>query len=132
MAVIGSFGKTITFETSDKRILSFKGFKREISGRWASHERVGKKPLKQFLGPDADKVTFTVTLNAWHGVKPRSTLDKIEKAVKKGTPENLVVGGVRVGSGKMVITGASQSWDEIYNKGELVRASVELTLEEYV
>ena len=131
MAVIGSFGKTVTFETSDQRILSFKGFKREIKGRWASHERVGKKPLKQFLGPDADSVTFTVTLNAWHGVKPRSTLDRIEQSVKKGTPEYLVIASQRVCSGKMVITSASQTWDEIYNKGELVRASVELTLEEY-
>ena len=131
MAVIGSFGKTIVFETSDKKILSFKGFKREIKGRWAKHERVGKKPRKQFLGPDEDTVTFTVTLNAWHGVKPRSTLDKIEQSIKKGTPQYLVIGSIRVGSGKMVITAASQTWDEIYNKGELVRASVELTLEEY-
>lgn len=131
MAVIGNFGKTITFETSDRRILNFKGFKREVKGRWANHDRVGKKPRKQFLGPDADSVTFTVTLNAWHGVKPRSTLAKIEKSVKKGTPENLVIANQRVGSGKMVITGASETWDEIFNKGELVRASVELTLEEY-
>lgn len=131
MSVIGSFGETITFETSDAKILSFKGFKREIKGRWASHERVGKKPRKQFLGPEADTVTFTVTLNAWHGVKPRTTLDRIEQSVKNGTPEYLVIGNNQVGSGKMVITSASQTWDEVFNKGELVRASAELTLEEY-
>lgn len=131
MAVIGSFGKTVTFETSDKKILSFKGFKREVKGRWASHERIGKKPRKQFLGPDADKVTFTVTLSALHGVRPRKTLNRIEQSILKGTPEFLVIGNSRVGSGKMVITSASQTWDEIFNRGELVRASVELTLEEY-
>lgn len=131
MATIGCFGDLITFETSDARILSFQGFKREVSGRWASYERVGRKPLKQFLGADADKVTFTVSLNAWHGVPPRATLERIEQAVKLGLADILVIGGSRVGDGSMVITSASETWDEIYNMGELIRAKVDLTLEEY-
>lgn len=128
---IGNFGKLITFETNDKRILSPKNFKREVSGRWAEHERIGKVPLRQFLGPENAKVTFTITLDARHGVKPRKTMSKIEKYIKKGTAENLVIGGTKVGKTKMTINSMSESWDEIWNKGELVRASVDLTFEDY-
>lgn len=131
MAKIGSFGKTIVFETSDARILQPKGLKKEVSGRWTSHSRIGKKPLKQFLGPDADSVTLKIDLDARHGVKPRKTLEKIEKAVKKGTPEKLAIGGKMVSKYRMVITKASETWDEIWDHGELVRASIDLTFEEY-
>ena len=131
MAKIGNFGKTIIFETSDARILQPKGFKKEVSGRWAKHSRVGKKPLKQFLGPDDDRVTFSIDLDTRHGVKPRKTLEKIENCIKKGTPEKLAIGGKMVSKYKMVITKASETWDEVWNHGELVRASIDLTFEEY-
>ena len=62
MSKIGNFGSAITFETSDSKILNFNDFQRESSGRWAEHARIGRKPLKQFLGPAADKVTFTISL----------------------------------------------------------------------
>lgn len=131
MAKIGNFGKLIVFETSDAKILQPKGLKKEVSGRWATHSRIGKKPLKQFLGPEADKVTFTVSLDVNHGVKPRKTIKAIEKYVKNGTPDKLAIGGEMISDGKMVITSMSETWDEIWNKGELIRASLDLTLEEY-
>lgn len=131
MAKIGNFGKSLIFETSDKKILQPKGLKREVSGRWAVHSRIGKRPLKQFLGPEADSVTFRVELDARHGIKPRKTLEKIERCIRKGTPEKLAIGGKMVGKNRMVITKASETWDEVWNRGELVRASIDLTLEEY-
>lgn len=131
MAKIGNFGKLIVFETSDARILQPKGLKKEVSGRWASHSRIGKKPLKQFLGPEADKVTFSITLDVNHGVKPRKTIKAIENYVKKGTPDKLVIGGEMIMDNKAIITAISETWDEIWNGGELIRASMDLTLEEY-
>lgn len=128
---IGNFGRLITFETSDRRILSPQKFKREVSGRWAAHSRIGKKPLRQFLGPDTDKVTFTIQLDARHGVRPRRTINAIEKHIRNGTPETLVIGGKKVGSSKMTINSVSETWDEIWNRGELVRASVDISVEEY-
>ncbi len=129
MAQIGNFGSKITFETSDSKILSFSSFKKEVSSRWTDHEIVGKAPKKQFMGPDNAKVTFSMTLDARHGVRPMSTLKTIEKCVTSGTPYSLVIGGTKVG--KFVMTQASETWDEIFNKGELVRATVSVTLQEY-
>lgn len=128
---IGSIGKLITFETSDKRILNPKGLKKEVSGRWATHARVLKKPRRQFLGPDTVKITFTIVLDAVHGVKPRKTLKAIEKDVKKGTPRSIVIGGKKVVANKITINSISETWDEVWNKGELVRATAELSIEEY-
>lgn len=129
---IGNIGKTIIFETSDKRILNFTNMSRTVKGRWASHPRIGKKPKRQFLGPDSEGMTFTVVLNAEHGVKPYKTLKNIEKAVKKGTPKKVVIGKKALGKNKFVITEVSETYDRVLNKGELVKATCEITLEEYL
>lgn len=129
---IGHIGKTVVFETSDAKILNFKKMQRTVKGRWASHSRVGKKPRKQFLGPDADQLTFTITLNAEHGVKPRKTVENIEKLIRTGKPQTVVIGSKKVGSNKYAITEISENWETILNKGEVVKITCDITLEEYL
>lgn len=129
---IGHIGKTVVFETSDAKILNFKKMQRTVKGRWASHSRIGKKPKKQFLGPDADQLTFTITLNAEHGVKPRKTVENIEKLIRTGKPQTVVIGSKKVGAGKYAITEISESWDTILNRGEVVKITCDITLEEYL
>lgn len=131
MAVIGCFGTYLVFETSDAKIFNFNGLKRTVSGRWATHERIGLKPLKQFLGPGADQITFTVKLDAQHGIRPKDTLELIGLCVSYGLPGYLVIGNRRVGVSRFVVTQMSETWDCVWNGGELVQATVELTLEEY-
>ena len=131
MAKIGSFGKSIIFETSDKRILTPNGLQKKISARWQKHDLINATPRQQFIGPDLDQVTFTITLDANHGVKPRKTMENIQKLIKNGTPDRLVIGKSAVGAGKYVITEVSESWDRILNKGELLQAKVDITLEQY-
>ena len=129
---IGHIGKTVVFETSDAKILNFKKMQRIVKGRWASHSRVGKKPKKQFLGPDADQLTFTITLNAEHGVKPRKTVENIEKLIRTGKPQTVVIGSKKIGSNKYVITEISENWETILNQGEVVKIICDITLEEYL
>ena len=128
---IGNFGKLITFEVSDKKILTFRNLKREGEARWKKHERVGKRPLPQFLGPGLDTFSMEITQDARHGVKPRSTMTSIRKHRNAGTPEYLVIKGANVCARKLVITKTSEAWDEVWNKGELVRATMEITFMEY-
>lgn len=129
---IGSLGKTITFEVSSDKVLTFTNLSRTVKGRWTQHNIIESKPKSEFLGPDLDGITFKVSLSAMHGVRPRKTLEKIEKAVRKGTVMNFVVGGKKVGSNSWVITSVSEAWNCVYSKGELVTADVNLTLQEYV
>ncbi len=129
---LGSFGKTIVFSVSANRALPFKNMKREVAGRWKEHEIVGKKPKAEFCGPDVQEIKMTITLSAEHGVKPRQTMDAIAKACEKGTTDYLVVGGKVVGTGKMRITGISEAWERVLNKGEVTRAVLDVTFREYL
>ena len=58
---IGLIGSGIVFTVSEKKVLTFQKFERTTSGRWADHERLNKKPLKQFLGGNADTISLTIT-----------------------------------------------------------------------
>ena len=129
---IGHIGKTVVFETSDAKILNFKTMQRTVKGRWASHFCINQKPKKQFLGSDADQITFTIILNAEHGVKPRKTIEKIEKLIQTGIPQTVVIGSRKVGSNPYVVTEISESWDTILNHGEVVKIVCDITLEEYL
>ena len=104
---------------------------REVSGRWATHETPGIKPRAEFLGPGLQSVSLPITLSASLGVKPRLMLEIIEQMVETGDAEYLILGFRPVGKNRFRITGSSESWDLVYNRGELARAKLTLTLEEY-
>ena len=132
MAEIGNLGELITFQVSSKKVLTFHDMQRSVRGRWASHEIIGKKARSEFLGPDLQQVTLPIFLSAMHRVKPRKTLERIRKAIEKGTPFTFVIGGKKVGKHQWVIDNASETWNEIIEDGRLVAANVTLTLREYV
>lgn len=131
MAKIGTFGK-IRFKISDREALIFQNMKRELSGKWNQMERIGQKPLVSFGGPELQKIIFTVFLDAGLGVSPRDLLEEMEEMAERGTAEYLIIGQRQVGSGRWVLVKSSEAWDKILTKGELLRATAELTLQEYV
>lgn len=131
MAQIGNFGKLITFEVSSEKMLALKDLKRTVVGRWKKHEIVGAAPRSEFQGPDLDETTVTAILSAEHGVKPRATIERLEAAARSGEVDYLIIGGKRVGTGKVYISSISEEWDTIWNKGELVKATINITFAEY-
>ena len=131
MAQIGNFGKLITFEVSSEKMLALKDLKRTVTGRWKKHEIVGAAPRSEFQGPDLDETTVTAILSAEHGVKPRATIERLEAAARSGEVDYLIIGGKRVGTGKVYISSISEEWDTIWNKGELVKATINITFAEY-
>lgn len=131
MATIGNFGKLITFEVSSEKMLALKDLKRTVAGRWKKHEIVGAAPRSEFQGPDLDETTITAILSAEHGVKPRATIERLEAAARSGEVDYLIIGGKRVGTEKVYISSISEEWDTIWNKGELVKATINITFAEY-
>lgn len=132
MSKIGNWGKAITFEVSSKKALTFSKLSRTVSAGWTAHEIVGKKPKFEFTGPEASKVEISdVILSAYHGIKPRQMLEKLEAEIEKGSVNYLYIGGKKIGKNKMKLESISESWDEVWSKGELVRATVDLTFSEY-
>lgn len=127
---IGKLGKLVKFQTSDKRILAYRDYTREINGRWTTHELIGKKPKAEFLGAGQGSVTFTIDLDARFGVKPWKTLHKLRKATARGSVYTLVIGRHRVGNRKWHITRMSEIHNVVLKEGEIFSAQAEITLEE--
>lgn len=126
---VGYFGDVV-FQTSDKRILSFRDFKLNASSSWGEHKRNGMKPEWEFLGPNSEKVSFVVVLDANYGVSPRTVIERLTEYVESGTISVLVIGGKKIGT-KWRATSLSSDWGHIMSGGELAKASATLTLEEY-
>lgn len=131
MAKIGNWGRHIKFSVNSDKVLSFKNFKRTVKGRWADHPIINEKPKKEFQGPDASRVTLDVVLSAYLGTSPKDTIKALEEACENGKAEYLYIGGKKVGKGKMYLESIDEAWDEIWNKGELARATLSLTFAEY-
>ena len=129
--MIGTLGTDLVFETSDNYVLTFSGMTRDLSGRWATHETPGVKPRAEFLGPGLQSVSLPITLSSNLGVKPREMLERVEQMVETGDTEYLILGYRPVGKNRFRVTASSETWDVIYNRGELARAKLTLTLEEY-
>lgn len=128
---VGSLGSEIIFTVSGDQVLTFSNLSRETAGRWASHEAMGVKPKAEFLGPDCQKISLDIQLSASLGVRPRRVLEAVEDLVESGGAEYLVIGTRPVGRNPFRVTGSSETWDTVYSGGELARAKVTLTLEEY-
>lgn len=129
--MIGTLGPNLIFTVSDDYVLTFSGMTRDLSSRWATHETPGVKPRAEFLGPGLQSVSLPITLSSNLGVKPREMLERVEQMVETGDTEYLILGCRPVGKNRFRVTGSSETWDVIYNQGELARAKLTLTLEEY-
>ena len=128
---IGTLGRNVVFEVSDDRVFTFSELTREVTSRWTNHEPQGGKPKPEFLGAGLQTASLTITLSSALGVRPRTVLEEIENMVETGTAERLVIGTRPVGKNPVRLTGSSETWDVIYNRGELARATMTITLEEY-
>lgn len=131
MAQIGKLGNLVTFKTSDKKILTYKDYNRQVSARWAKHDRIGRRPKAEFLGKEQGEVSFAIELDASLGVKPWKVMHKMRVATARGKVYTLVVGKHRVGNRKWYIESMSEMHNIVMDKGEIVSATVELTLKEY-
>ncbi len=127
--MIGYFGDVV-FTTSSKKILSFHDLKLTAGSSWGEHKRMGQKSQWEFLGPSAQKVSFVMELDANFGVNPRQMIEKLISYAESGIINVLVIGGKKVGS-RWRTTNVSSAWNQVMSGGELVRASVTLTIEEY-
>lgn len=128
---LGNFGDII-FSTSDKRILTFTDFSRSTSARLEEHKLIGQKPLIEFCGPELEKVTFTINLNAANGINPEEELTKWREYCTKGSAQTLIIGSAVIGYDKFIVESVSQTYDKIYRNGFLFSAKADISLSEYI
>ena len=73
--------------------------------------------LVSFGGPELQKITFTVFLDAGLGVSPRDLLEEMEEMAERGTAEYLIIGQRQVGSGRWgTRKKLCKAWDKMRTK----------------
>lgn len=131
MGMVGNFGSKIIFETSDRKILTFSEMTQKISGKYAKHSVIGQKDRPEFTGSDNRSVSFKMILDVMLGIRPQEIMERIEEAVENGETEYLVIGGRPVSRNKFYISSVSEAFDVVMSHGEIARATVNISMEEY-
>lgn len=132
MGMIGNFGSRIVFETSDRKILTFSGMTKKVSGKYAKHSVVGQKDRTEFTGPGNISINFKIMLDVTLGIRPREVMNRIEDAVENGETEYLVIGGRPLSRNKFYISSVSEAFDVVMSHGEVARATLSISMEEYL
>lgn len=131
---LGALGDVVfisSFRTPIK-VRTFRDFQRDSSARWGSNDIHLQKPRSQFLGPGLDTITFNMSFDVKLGMNPRVEMEKLLKYNREGKVLLLQIGGKALGKGKWKIMDLGQSWESIDREGNLLKASLSVTLEEYV
>lgn len=129
--MIGSFGG-IVFQTSDRKVLTPRGMQQTAGSSWALHDNFGGKQKAEYTGQALRTLSFEITLSAELGVRPRKTLEQLERMAEGREAYPLVIGSRPVGANPWRLVSLSETWDTVLNRGELVSAKASLDLEEYV
>ncbi len=127
---IGTLGD-IAFEVSAEKVRTFDRLRRRGGARFATHDVLGKKPVKEFIGPGLESIGFSMFFSVSAGLNPQNEIKKLRELRDKGVPLELVIGGAAVSENLWVIEEVSEDWGPVDNKGNLLFARVDVDLQEY-
>lgn len=126
---IGSYGP-VTFTASEQQVRTFSGLQIQRKARFARHEVINSKPLLEHTGDDLDAVSFSMRFDIALGVNPRTEMAALAAIKEAGEAYPLVIGGTVLAD--YVITDLSEEWRRIDGRGNVLVASVNVQLLEYV
>ncbi|MDR2559540.1 MAG: phage tail protein [Oscillospiraceae bacterium] len=130
MAVIGSLGD-MPFFVNNKQVKTFNGMRWDSSVRFATHNRHMKDALVEFVGINADTISFTMNLSVFLGVDPMTEIMKLFETERRGEALVLVLGSRIIGRRQWVITRTQKQLERFDNNGNLLAARVTVTLMSY-
>lgn len=128
---IGSLGG-IVFSVDPNKIQTVSNFKQSGSARYGKHQRHCGDTLLEFVGRDADTISFDMTLAAQLGVDVEAELAKIVNAEQSGEALKLVIGKKALGRFKWVITKHTVNFKQLGRDNALIMAEVSVQLSEYL
>lgn len=127
--MIGSYGK-ITFKVTEDEIKIFNNFTISRKARYIAHERINNKPLLQFMGLEADSISFNMQLIEGVTGNIIGDLKALKNMFIKAEAHPLFLGPKKIGS--FVIESMSEAYSMMDNLGNLEIVNVSLSLKEYV
>ena len=130
MAQLGCWG-SLVFSVSQETIETFDKISWKVTQAYATHDRHMKKDIIENLGPQPDEISFTMMFSVNYGINPYEEVERLNKLVRDGTIERLVLGGKIYGSYKWVVTSVSNEMKYYDNKGNCLKATANVTMKEY-
>ena len=127
---IGSLGDII-FEVSDDVIRSINKLEHSGAARISTHPLRLRKGMPEFTGVDPDQLSMTVRVAKVLGADPEEMIEKVERYTENGTILRLQIGKKTVGSYRWLLSKYKITYEDYDRTGNLVDASVNLTLIEY-
>lgn len=128
---MGSWG-SIVFKVSSRTVMVPKDITRKTGSNWATHNLISGKPKSQYQGAELRSVSLSVVLRADYGVRPRQQLERLANMAELPYAHPLIIGGKQLAKNPFRLVSVSETWNTVYNGGELFSAEVALTFEEYV
>ena len=126
--MICSYGK-ITFKVTEKEIKIFNDFSISRKARYVAHERINNKPLLQFMGLEADSISFNMQLVQGITGNVSDDLKSLQGMFKKAEVHPLFLGKKKLGS--FVIESISEAYSMMDNFGNIEMVTINLSLKEY-
>lgn len=127
---IGYMGD-IVFVVSPNHMITPMDYERESAGRWAEHELLMRKPVSQFGGAGLEKLSFSILLDAGHGIDVTRTLKKLRVMRDIGAVFPLIIGGKPIARNEWRLDSLKESAHYWAADGKLIQCTVALSLTEY-
>lgn len=103
----------------------------DSAAKYSTHDRHLREPLLEFTGTDVETITFTMFFSVFLGVNPIKEIASLLQAMRRGEVNRLVIGPKAYGTNKWVITKLSNSLKRFDRWGNLLVASVNVTMQSY-
>lgn len=127
---VGYMGDVV-FVVSESRLLTPTDYEREGTGRWAEHELLLRKPVSQYGGPGLEKLSFSIIIDAAHGIDVVKQLETLRKMRDTGAVFPLIIGGKPVAQSCWRLDSVKESGHYWATDGKLIQCKAALSLTEY-
>lgn len=128
--MIGSLG-SIPFYTSANESVLVSGLNWGSTARYAEQTRHNQTDMLEFVGNNADKISFEIKLSAFLGVNPTKMLDRLGALMRDHEAVKFVLGTMPI-PGHWVVTDIERKLEYLHKDGTLLSADVKITIMEYV
>ncbi len=129
--IVGCLGD-IVFTVSDSAVKTISNYSRSGSARFATHDLHLAKSLLEFTGADPEDLSFDIEMLASFGVDPDTEVAKIASYTESGRTLPFVLGNKTIGAYRWVITSFKEKGNHHDGQGNVIAATVSISLKEYV
>lgn len=131
MAIVGCLGE-IPFKVSHETVQTIKNMTWSGSAKYATHDRHMGNSLTEFTGIKPDSITFDMDLSAFLGVNPMNAISMLWAYERNGTAVPLVIGTHSYGKYRWNVVSHKVKPNHHDAEGDILTATVSVTLQEYL